>query len=712
MPSRGWTPRASWLAISKAAVLTRAASLSASALLGCQSLLGIEEGRLRLEGADSGVAGTRAAGGADAQHTPDGGVAGDPGSNTGGGSGSGGAGGSADPAAGGSGAGAGAQNGGTGGSSAPPVTALCSAAGPGELTCNELSVVECSEDRSSAAFVEDCFACREGQCFCPAGTSVSDGVGAESCAACADGSFSAAEDASGCTEWQACGAGEFVVAEGTTTTDRQCEGCADGTFNTVTNADACANLQSCGAGQFVADEGSTVADRDCDPCGNGTFSTSENVAACTAFQTCAAGQFISQPGSTTINRQCARCDVGTVSLTANTTGCLPAQMATGEAHSCALLTGGNVRCWGAGLLGQLGYGGAADIGDTETPASAGNVDVGGPVAQIAAGYNHTCAVLTNGSVRCWGDGTSGQLGNEDVVVIGDTELPSSVAFIDVGGTVSQITAGRLHTCALMADGNVRCWGDGSVGRLGYADIATIGDDEAPAIAGNVEVGGTVRQIAAGGAHTCALLTTGSVRCWGDGTGGRLGYGDTVSIGDTETPASAGNVEIGGTVAQIAAGDSHTCALLTNGNVRCWGGGSVGQLGYAATANIGDDEDPLTAGDVDVGATVARIAAGGNHTCALTTGGNVRCWGEGSTGRLGYAATVNIGNNEDPSSAGNVNVGATVTQVAAGGTHTCALLTNGNARCWGGGGNGKLGYGGTADIGDNETPASAGNVPFL
>jgi alpha-tubulin suppressor-like RCC1 family protein len=200
--------------------------------------------------------------------------------------------------------------------------------------------------------------------------------------------------------------------------------------------------------------------------------------------------------------------------------------------------------------------------------------------------------------------------------------------------VRQIAVGAEHTCALLTNGAVRCWGRGDSGRLGYGNTNTIGDDEIPASAGDVNVGGTVQQIAAGSDHTCALLTTGAVRCWGHGGDGRLGYGNTNTIGDNETPASAGDVNVGGTVQQIAAGGGHTCALLTNGAVRCWGEGSFGQLGYGNTNWIGDNETPASAGDVPVGGTVQQIAAGIFHTCAVLTNGAVRCWGYGACGPLG------------------------------------------------------------------------------
>ncbi|HEY6560739.1 MAG TPA: hypothetical protein VI072_25855 [Polyangiaceae bacterium] len=152
---------------------------------------------------------------------------------------------------------------------------------------------------------------------------------------------------------------------------------------------------------------------------------------------------------------------------------------------------------------------------------------------------------------------------------------------------------------MLSTGKARCWGQSAYGQLGYGNTHTIGDDELPS-SGDVNVGGTVSQLAAGGYHTCALLSAGAVRCWGYGFYGQLGYGQRNNIGDDELLASAGDVNVGGTVIQIAAGDAHTCALLSTGTVRCSGTGGNGQLGYGNTNTIGDDELPAIAGDVVLG----------------------------------------------------------------------------------------------------------------
>ncbi len=424
-------------------------------------------------------------------------------------------------------------------------------------------------------------------------------------------------------------------------------------------------------------------------------------------------------------------------------------IAVGTYHNCVVSDTGNVRCWGWGQYGQLGYGNTDTIGDNETAASAGDVDIGGPVVQVAAGAHNNCALLDTGTVRCWGTNNYGELGYGHTNAVGDNETPASQGDVDVGGIAVQVTTGRDHSCALLDTGNVRCWGKATPGTLGYGTgiLNPIGDDETPASAGDINVGGFVVQISSGFSHVCALLNTGKVRCWGGNVDGQLGYAHTDKIGASETPDSQGDVDVGGTVVQMASGQRHSCVLLDTGRVRCWGWNAYGQLGYGNAKGcgeycnsgpqccIGDDEVPASTGDVDVGGTVVQIAPGSRHTCALLNTGKVRCWGDNRSGQLGYGNADGcgdycegppqccIGDDETPASAGDVDVGGTVVQLSTDTSHTCALLDTGGIRCWGAGYHGVLGHGaaiGCPDnctdgphccIGDDETPASVGEVPF-
>jgi len=393
-------------------------------------------------------------------------------------------------------------------------------------------------------------------------------------------------------------------------------------------------------------------------------------------------------------------------------GLLDVSSATGDSsgHTCALAAGGALRCWGFGSIGRLGYANESTIGDDETPGAVAPVDLGGTAAAVSVGAFHTCAALADGSVRCWGFGINGRLGYGNTITIGDDEAPGSAGPVNLGGAATAITAGSGHTCALLTGGSLRCWGFGGDGRLGYGDQRTIGDDEVPSSVGTVDLGGAATAVTAGGFHTCGLLVGGSVRCWGLGDNGRLGYGNGTTIGEDEKPSSVGPVATGGAAKAITAGDGHTCALLEGGSVRCWGLGGNGRLGYANTDTIGDDETPASvAQPVSLGGVATAISAGDAHTCALLEGGSVRCWGFGGNGRLGYANTSDVGDNEAPGSVGPVALGRPAKAISAGGRHTCALLDDDSVRCWGFAATGRLGYCNPNDIGDDEAPGSVGPV---
>ena len=165
-------------------------------------------------------------------------------------------------------------------------------------------------------------------------------------------------------------------------------------------------------------------------------------------------------------------------------------VATGSNHTCVLLESRRIRCFGFGGLGALGYGNMETIGDDELPDSVGTVMVGGLVSQLVTGTNHTCVLLQDGGVRCFGvnraEGVLGQ-GNTNLSV-GAAELPTAVGPIAIGAEVDRLVVGNAHSCAQLSDGGVRCWGSGAAGRLGYGNTLTIGDDETPACVGNVELG--------------------------------------------------------------------------------------------------------------------------------------------------------------------------------------------------------------------------------
>ena len=369
---------------------------------------------------------------------------------------------------------------------------------------------------------------------------------------------------------------------------------------------------------------------------------------------------------------------------------------------------GVVRCWGFGDEGQLGYAASERIGDNEHPAVAGHVNVGDEVLELAMGGYHGCALLPEGRIRCWGLGVNGQLGYGNADNVGDAETPAAPGDVPGGGRVAQVAAGQDHTCVLLEDGSVRCWGNNQHGQLGYGHTDNLGDDEAVTDLPAVELGEPALQVVAGERHTCALLNSGDVRCFGHGGRGQLGTGNIESIGDNELPIAVDPVELGEVPVALSAGGDHTCALLSGGRVRCWGYGSLGRLGYGNTTAIGDNETPAAAGDVSVGGAVEELRAAQYNTCALMEDAGVRCWGFGGYGLVGLGVT-NLGDAAAPSTGDPVDLGGDALDVDVGFFHACAVMSDGDVRCWGLGSWGALGYANEQTIGDNEAPSSAGDI---
>jgi alpha-tubulin suppressor-like RCC1 family protein len=340
-------------------------------------------------------------------------------------------------------------------------------------------------------------------------------------------------------------------------------------------------------------------------------------------------------------------------------------IAAGGSHTCALLANGTVRCWGLNGAGQLGDN---TTSNRLTPVVVSGLS--GAVA-IAAGGQHTCALLATGAVRCWGFNAFGQLG-DGTTVLRTTSVP-------VGNLTraAAITAGGNHTCALRADGTARCWGFNGSGRLGDG---TTSERHSPVV-----VQGLLNAVAitAGFSHTCALAADGTGRCWGDNTSGKMGNG---TIGGSSLTPVAVSSSLGVAVA-ISAGAQHTCALLADGSAKCWGSDLFGQLGDGTFVidGVGEAPTPVLAGS---GTFTARdIAAGRSHTCAVRANGTVACWGSNDSGQIGDG-TIG-GTRLSPVNLPNL---ANVAAIAAGEAHTCAVLANGTARCWGLNSSGQLGNG--------------------
>jgi cysteine-rich repeat protein len=400
------------------------------------------------------------------------------------------------------------------------------------------------------------------------------------------------------------------------------------------------------------------------------------------------------------------------------------QLAAGSFHTCAVIENGRLRCWGKGSDGVLGYGNGDAIGDNEHPYEAGDVSLPSTVEAIAAGGEHNCATFADGELRCWGRNNHGQLGYaSDVNHIGVADPLTELAGVDIGGTLEQFGLGGLHGCVRFATNDVRCWGLSNYGQLGYNSTDTIGVDEHPSEAPMVMVGAEVLAVAGGFEHTCAITTDHQLRCWGRSNRGQLGYGNTSTIGNDEHPDEAGNVVVypeslpeDATLSQVSLGREHSCVLFGTGDVLCWGRNNRGQLGQGNTTDWGDNnnETPAQLDPINLGGAAVAIAAGDEFSCALLEGGAVRCWGYNNHGQLGLGNTANLGHNNSSQviSVAPIVLGKNAIHITAGATHACAVLEDHTVICWGENPDGRLGYGHTNKIGDNETPASAGPIQLL
>jgi alpha-tubulin suppressor-like RCC1 family protein len=343
------------------------------------------------------------------------------------------------------------------------------------------------------------------------------------------------------------------------------------------------------------------------------------------------------------------------------------QIAGGGDHTCGLVLDDGVWCWGANNFGQLGNG--TDTASATPVAVAGLSGRGSGVTAITAGRYFSCALTSGGAAMCWGADGDGQLGNA-----ANTASNIPVAVSGLGSGVTAISAGRFHACAVTTAGAAMCWGADGGGQLGNgANTAS----NVPVPVTGLSSG--VTAITAGSFQSCAAATGGAAMCWGSNQTGELGNG-TFTASNTPVAVSG----LGEGVTAISSNSGHTCAVA-GGGVQCWGVGGFGQLGDATfdSSNVPVPVSGLSSG-------VGAITTGFDHSCAIVTGGAAMCWGGNVDGQLGDAGDYDS----------NVPVAVTglssaVSAISAGGEHTCAITPGAaGARCWGANVFGQLGDGTT------------------
>jgi alpha-tubulin suppressor-like RCC1 family protein len=333
-------------------------------------------------------------------------------------------------------------------------------------------------------------------------------------------------------------------------------------------------------------------------------------------------------------------------------------ISSGKTHSCAVAAGG-VWCWGANFSGELG----TAVGEAGSPSPVAVAGLPGAATDVTVGDRSSCAIVS-GAAWCWGDNTFGSLGDGT-----GQNSATPVAVEGLGSGVTQIAAGVLHTCAI-ANGGAKCWGNNFSGQVGDGVSGQV------VLAASQVAGLTtgVIAIAAGATHTCAIVAAGAVKCWGENGNGQLG---TDAVGQSGVPVAATGLTV--PARDLATGALHTCVTGTDDTPRCWGGNSYSQLG------IGEGHDSNVA-VVPIGLTAAvrSVDTRGFHSCALRNDGRVACWGFNAYGQAGEGSAML---RTAPVAVPIANVGA----LAAGAAHTCAVASGG-VQCWGYNGEGAIGTG--------------------
>ncbi|HVM64702.1 MAG TPA: hypothetical protein VMU14_07565, partial [Acidimicrobiales bacterium] len=332
-------------------------------------------------------------------------------------------------------------------------------------------------------------------------------------------------------------------------------------------------------------------------------------------------------------------------------------VAAGYEHTCALLSHGAVMCWGSNGYGQLGDG---TFSDELAPVLVHNLT---DAVAIAVGGYHSCALTRSGGTKCWGFNGSGQVGSGGA--------PGYSEPVDVAGIAGAVAlvAGDFHTCAVLDDGSTMCWGANFYGQLGDGTYNDTGTSLPVGVPANSAVG-----VAAGYAHTCVIEASGGVQCWGYNGYGQLGDGDQ---NDATAP-----VEVSGlrdAVTGLTAGEYHTCARLADATVQCWG--------LDGTNAFGSYGSVLAPGDVPGLTSVAAVRSGGYSTCARRTDGTITCFGSNDDGQLGDGTVDSRGTPLDVA-----GLTSPATDLAVGEDFACAVQGDGHVRCWGGNRYGQIGDG--------------------
>ena len=351
--------------------------------------------------------------------------------------------------------------------------------------------------------------------------------------------------------------------------------------------------------------------------------------------------------------------------------------------------------WGYNVVGELGNNSTTDSGIPVPVITAGTPLVGRTLLALSAGNEHSLAMFSDGSMAAWGYNSSGQLGNNST---NNSGIPVGVITTGTalsGKTVAVIGSGTHHNLVQCTDGTLATWGYNLYGQLGNNSNSNSGLPVSVITAGTPLAGKSVASMSAGGYHNLVLCTDGTLATWGYNLYGQLGNNSTTDSSLPVAVTTTGTALAGKTVVSVAAGGYHSVALCSDGTVVCWGNNSNGQLGNNSTTNSSVPVAVVTAGTVLAGKTVVAVAAGRYHNMALCSDGTAAAWGYNGYGQLGNNSTTQSVVPVAISTSG-VLAGKTIASLVAGGYHSLARCTDGSMAAWGYNTNGQLGNNSTAN----------------
>ena len=404
------------------------------------------------------------------------------------------------------------------------------------------------------------------------------------------------------------------------------------------------------------------------------------------------------------------------------------QMASaGHYHNCALLAHGEVQCWGLNSSGQLGLGHRDNVED----GTVASIDLGQGLTAtaLAVGGYHSCALLNNGGVKCWGSNAWGQLGLGHKNALGDNpgEMGEALPQVDLGTnlTAKAIGGGMYHTCAILSNDNMKCWGNNDYGQLGRSHTRHLGDG--PGEMGDhlsrVKLGRdtnnvplTAKDMDLGVGSTCAIVNNDQLKCWGKNFYGLLGLGHRHSVGvrSGQMGRQLSAVDLGSeegvplTAKSVSVGRGHICAILSNDQLKCWGRNHYTSREQERT-NFGLGDAPGEMGNhlpvvrLGRGLTAKSVTLGwdASTACVILSNDQLKCWGRNSYGQLGRGHSDSMRGDAIENLSG-IDLGVTSTGVIVGGDHACSLSNNGVLKCWGRNHDGQLGRStnvGNPNVGD-------------